>query len=144
MYLSLGLNIVLIISLIALLIRYLKLRREDREFEDQIQRSLSTTVPVNRFTGQVGAFSLGSLEDLLGGLGEQNERQPLLQSGSQHATGGRSGPQNVRGARLQETLSTSSTVSDDTFLRHRPDYKCMKTFKPEAEKSKQTSNENRV
>jgi hypothetical protein len=63
MYLSLGFNILLLLALISVLFFYLKLKREDREFEAQIQRSLHP--PVNRFTGQVGHFSLGSLESLL-------------------------------------------------------------------------------
>jgi hypothetical protein len=116
MYISLGINIVLLIAFVALLIKYLKTRREDREFEDQIQRSLT----VNRNTGQVGPFSLGSLDDLLNIDEQRDERRPLLQSMQQ------------RPSAPPENRSNASSVSDDTFLRHRPEYMLMKTFKPES------------
>jgi len=115
------------VALLAILIKYLKLKREDREFEAEIQRRLQTTVDVDRFAGRVGNFSIESLEDL---LAEENERQPLLQS------------QIIRRP-PQATYSNASSISDNTFLTHKPpEYMNMKTFKPEPEKSKETKDTN--
>jgi len=126
MYLSIGFNIILFVALLAILIKYFMLKREDREFEAEIQRRLQTSVDVDR--GQVGDFSIGSLEDLLA----EDERRPLLQS------------QIIRRVPNQQTSSNaSSVVSDDTFVHHRPPaYMHMKTFKPETEKQKETKDEN--
>jgi hypothetical protein len=63
MFLSLGFNVLLLVALLSVLFSYWKLKREDREFEAEIERRLGG--PVNRFTGQVGHFSIGSLESLL-------------------------------------------------------------------------------
>ena len=94
MYLSLGLNVILVLAFFSLLASYYKLKKEDRDFEAQIQNSLRRPI-VNRFTGQVGPFSLGSLEDL---LNEHNERAPLIGTD----------PQNVRERRgFQNTSNVS-------------------------------------
>jgi len=119
LYVSLGLNLLLLVALVILVIKYLKLRREDREFEEGIRNALTPTV--DRFAGRVGPFSLGSFENL---LANDDENQPLLQGATFRAG-------------FQTTSSNQSSVSDDTFLRHRSEYMFMKTFKPEAEKSKQ-------
>jgi hypothetical protein len=127
LYLSIGLNVLLIIGLIVLLFKYLKLKREDMEFEENVRRSLAPSAPrVDRYTGQVGPFSLGSLENLL----PDNERQPLLQN-------------QIRSAGFQTSVSAQSSVSDETFLRHRSEYMFMKTFKPEAAEQPRM-NESRV
>jgi hypothetical protein len=123
LYLSLTFNVLLLIALITLLFQYLKVKREDREFEAEIQRRLNPIVRVDRMRGQVGAFSLGSLEDL---LQTENEHEPLLQSQRRNR-------QNISGASYQfQVRSNESSVSDDTFLRHRSEYMFMKTFKPSA------------
>jgi hypothetical protein len=126
LYLSIGLNFLLIIGLLVLIFKYLKLKREDMQFEEDVRRSLQPSAPptVDRLTGQVGHFSLGSLENLLG-----DERQPLLGNTSHRN-------QLVRGAGFQSTVSNESSVSDETFLRHRTEYVFMKTFKPQAEERK--------
>jgi hypothetical protein len=126
LYVSLFFNVALVIGLIILLIKYLKVRREDREFEEELQRRLNPIVRVDRMRGQVGNFSIDSLENLLAEI--ENERQPLLQATTSHTTS------HIRMTRFQTPESNESSVSDDTFLRNRP--MSMNTFKPEAEKSK--------
>jgi hypothetical protein len=125
LYLSLVLNIFLIIGVIALLIKYFKDRRSHRQFQTEVEQRLNPVVRVNRFTGQVGNFSLTSLENLLAEDENErrNERLPLIPSTS-----------NSRMSGMRRSQSNESTVSDNTFLRNRP--MSMKTFKPEAEKSK--------
>jgi hypothetical protein len=136
MYLSIGLNFIFLIAFITLLIYYLKLKREDREFEAEIQRRLHPSVRVDRFTGQVGPFSLGSLDNLL--QDHENERQPLLRSAAQTIGGG-------LGQENPTYHSNESSVSDDTFLRRRTENLSMKTFKPDAnEKLKPEIAESRV
>ncbi len=129
MYLSIGFNIILFVALLAILVKYFKLKREDREFEAEIHRRLHTSGDVDRFAGRVGDFSIESLENL---LAEENERAPLLQS------------QIIRRQTQQQTHSnTSSVVSDNTFLNHRPPpHMSMKTFKPETTKENQTTDIN--
>jgi len=125
MYSSIGLNLLFVIVIITLLVKYFKLKREDAEFEAEIQCRLTNPIlqvdRVDCFTGQVGPFSLGSLENLLGDC----EREPLI------PIWGRS--QNIGiNARFQASDSTHSSVSDDTFLRHITKHMSMKTFKPSA------------
>jgi len=114
----------LIIGLIVLAIYYLQLRKKYRGLQAEIQR-LRPTVNVNRFTGQVGPFSLGSIlgsmQDLLND--EPDEQQPLIPNRFENV--GR------EGVELQNVHSNSSSVSDDTFLRHRTEF-AMTTFKPSA------------
>jgi hypothetical protein len=128
MYSSVGFNFLLLVALVTVLVKYFKLKREDREFEAEISRRLHTP-HVDPVRGIVGQFSIGSLENLL--AIDENERAPLLN---------RSQNQIIRPSRSQQNYSNASTVSDDTFLNHRPpDYMNMKTFKPEPEKPKQTN-----
>jgi hypothetical protein len=54
-------------------------------------------------------------------LTPDDERDPLL----------RTQPQNIAGGFRNTFGSNSSTVSDDTFLRHRTEHLSMKTFKPQ-------------
>jgi hypothetical protein len=139
LYSSISFNILLLVAFITLLVRYLKVLREDRNFEEEIQRRLHPIVRVDRFRGQVGLFSLGSsIESLENLLREdenerRNERTPLIQTSS---------AQNIPGSQLQGTsnqqqgISNESFFSDNTFIRNRNEHISMKTFKPEAEKSK--------
>jgi hypothetical protein len=127
LYLSVGLNVVLIVSFLVLLFYFLKIRKENRQFDEQIRRALQPQV--NRFTGQVGMFSIDSIENLLEEtdrlLAESDERQPLIQNRFQNMR---------RAAQVRELqtpgASNQSSVSDDTFLRHRSEYMFMSTFKP--------------
>jgi hypothetical protein len=119
--------VLFLITLLLLLFFYIKLKREDREFEDAIQRTLEPRV--NRFTGQVGPFSLGSLQSL---LNEPDEREPLLAtSQAQNISSG-----SAQGFVHVHRSSNESTISDDTFLRHRSEYMIMKTFKPTSEQNR--------
>ncbi len=132
MYSSIGFNLLLLFALVTVLVKYLKLKREDREFEDEISRRLDTT-HVDRFRGTVGHFSIGSLENLL--AIDENERVPLLNRSQNPII-----RPSTSGAQQQHSYSNASTVSDDTFLNHRPpQYMNMQTFKPEPEKPKQTN-----
>jgi len=103
------------------------LRREDREFQDEIQRSLQPSAPptVNRLTGQVGMFSLGSMESLLNS--DDNERRPLIAA------------QSFQSTRVHTSYSNPSPMSDEVFLRQRSEHVVMKTFKPEATRANLTN-----
>jgi hypothetical protein len=96
------------------------MKKENREFESEIQRRLQPSV--DRFAGRVGPFSLGSMEDLVNEISEElGERQPLI------------GNENTIRSRVVHTFqnaSTSESVSDEAFLRHRSEYMFMSTFKP--------------
>jgi hypothetical protein len=135
LYVSVGLNVLLIISVLALLFYLFKLKKENGQFERQIQRALHTEV--NRFTGQVGNFSIESIENLLEEtdrlLAESDERQPLLANRNQNTD------PRVQAQVLQRSGSNESSVSDNTFLAHRADYMLMSTFKPETNMNRNQS-----
>ncbi len=134
---SIALNLILIIALITLIVYYLKLRKENKKLQAEIQARLRSRVTVNQLTGQVGPFSLGSIlgsmQDL---LNEPDEEQPLISNRFENI--------GCQGLILQEVHSNSSSVSDDTFLRHRTDYG-MRTFKPSApQEDRNATNESSV